>query len=296
MGADVAAAKAAGMPFGFSEFNTTTLTGRAAWLTSVGAYILASGASTATSTTPARTAASAARVRSYLATCRRRIAWKVAVADRHGDTEPPSAARRARPGAQSTTTRSTLSWTASTDNVAVAGYSVYRNGSWAGSSATASFTDSGLSRATTYHYSVYAYDEAGNTSADSGPASVTTLDTAPPSVPTNPAVFVAITQLRLSWTVSTDSAGTVAGYYIYCDGRRVGGTGASNFLSTQLRQGTTYDYTITAFDTAGNVSGQSVGLGRQRRHCPAGRCGASARRRRSVRTRPPSGWRSSSTG
>ncbi len=44
MAADVAASRAAHMRFGFSEFNTTTVAGRPAWLTSVGAYIKASGA------------------------------------------------------------------------------------------------------------------------------------------------------------------------------------------------------------------------------------------------------------
>jgi hypothetical protein len=44
MAADVAASRAAHMPFGFSEFNTTTVPGRPAWLTAVGAYIRSSGA------------------------------------------------------------------------------------------------------------------------------------------------------------------------------------------------------------------------------------------------------------
>ena len=259
MGADVAAAKAAGMPFGFSEFNTTTLAGRAAWLTSVGAYILASGALYGTLYDATENGGIGGSGTFIISDVPSENAWKVAVADGTGDTQPPTVPQGLT-GSAVNDNEVHLTWTASTDNVGVAGYIISRNGSWAGSSATASFTDGGLSRATTYNYSVYAYDEAGNTSTASSPASVTTLDTAPPSVPTDPTAFVAITQLRLSWTVSTDSAGTVAGYYIYCDGRRLGATGASNFLSTQLRQGTTYDYTIAAFDTAGNMSGQSVSL------------------------------------
>src|SRR5450631_1607330 len=68
-----------------------------------------------------------------------------------------------------------ISWAASTDNVAVTGYKIYRNGTQAGTSTTLTFSDSGLSRATTYSYTVAAYDAAGNLSAPSAALSVTTL-------------------------------------------------------------------------------------------------------------------------
>ena len=58
-----------------------------------------------------------------------------------------------------------LTWTASTDNVGVTGYRVYRNGSQVGTTAVASYSDTGLSEATSYSYRVAAYDAAGNTSA-----------------------------------------------------------------------------------------------------------------------------------
>jgi hypothetical protein len=44
MGRAVAASKSAGLPFGFAEFGTSLVTGRAAWLTSVGKYLMRSGA------------------------------------------------------------------------------------------------------------------------------------------------------------------------------------------------------------------------------------------------------------
>lgn len=58
-----------------------------------------------------------------------------------------------------------LSWTASTDNVGVAGYRVYRNGAQVGMSATNQYHDSGLMAGTAYSYSIVAYDSAGNSSA-----------------------------------------------------------------------------------------------------------------------------------
>ena len=67
-----------------------------------------------------------------------------------------------------------LSWSASTDNVGVTGYKVYRAGTQIGTSATTSYSDTGLSPSTTYTYTLYAYDAAGNSSSPSTPASATT--------------------------------------------------------------------------------------------------------------------------
>jgi chitodextrinase len=67
-----------------------------------------------------------------------------------------------------------LSWSASTDNVGVAGYRVFRSGVQVGTSATTSFSDTGLSPSTTYSYTVSAVDAAGNSSAQSTPVSQTT--------------------------------------------------------------------------------------------------------------------------
>ncbi|AIQ46287.1 alpha amylase [Paenibacillus sp. FSL R7-0273] len=67
-----------------------------------------------------------------------------------------------------------VSWTASTDNVGVTGYEIYRNGVKVGTSATTSYTDSGLAGQTNYSYTVKAFDAAGNLSAFSAAALVTT--------------------------------------------------------------------------------------------------------------------------
>jgi len=61
---------------------------------------------------------------------------------------------------------------------AVTGYIVRRNGP--GRERHPSFADTGLSAATTYSYTVAAFDAAGNTSANSASASVTIADTTPP--------------------------------------------------------------------------------------------------------------------
>ncbi len=68
----------------------------------------------------------------------------------------------------------TLTWTASTDNVAVTGYSVYRNGALVNTVTNTLYNDSGLTASTPYTYTVAAFDAASNTSAQSTAYSVTT--------------------------------------------------------------------------------------------------------------------------
>lgn len=57
-----------------------------------------------------------------------------------------------------------VSWNASTDNIGVTGYNVYLNGSLNGSTASTSYSFSGLSASTTYSVAVEATDAAGNIS------------------------------------------------------------------------------------------------------------------------------------
>ena len=59
-----------------------------------------------------------------------------------------------------------LSWNASTDNVGVMGYYVFRGGVQVGNVTTGTgFTDNGLTASTTYAYKVQAYDAAGNSAS-----------------------------------------------------------------------------------------------------------------------------------
>jgi hypothetical protein len=67
-----------------------------------------------------------------------------------------------------------LSWTASTDNVGVTGYNIFRGGVKIGTTPGTSFQDAGLTPSTSYTYNVSAFDAAGNTSAQSAGASATT--------------------------------------------------------------------------------------------------------------------------
>jgi hypothetical protein len=89
------------------------------------------------------------------------------------DTTPPTVPANVTATAVSSS-QINLSWTASTDNVAVAGYYVYRGGTQIASVSGTTYSDTGLAASTTYTYTVAAYDPSGNISARSTPASATT--------------------------------------------------------------------------------------------------------------------------
>ncbi|HEY3238886.1 MAG TPA: Ig-like domain-containing protein [Acidimicrobiia bacterium] len=81
-----------------------------------------------------------------------------------GDTVAPSA-----PGGLTVSDRTRTSfrvcWTASTDNVGVAGYRVSRNGTQVATTTSTCYLMQGLTRNTSYTVAVRAYDAAGNVSA-----------------------------------------------------------------------------------------------------------------------------------
>lgn len=89
------------------------------------------------------------------------------------DTTPPSVPTGLTATAISSS-QINLSWTASTDNVGVTGYNVYRGGTKIGTAPGTSYQDGGLSASISYSYTVSAFDAAGNTSAQSASASATT--------------------------------------------------------------------------------------------------------------------------
>lgn len=89
------------------------------------------------------------------------------------DTVAPTAPTLAASGTTSTTTN--LSWSGATDNVGVTGYDVYQGASLIGSTASTTYTVTGLTPATTYSFSVKAKDAAGNASVSSNTVNVTTL-------------------------------------------------------------------------------------------------------------------------
>lgn len=163
----------------------------------------------------------------------------------------------------STISSITLAWDASTDDVGVAGYKVYRDGVLVGSPGGTTFTDTGLSVSSSYTYTIKAADAAGNVSAASAPYSTSSSsDTTAPSTPTNlRTTSVLDTSIGLAWNASTDDV-AVTGYKVYRNGTLIGTTaaGTTSFTDSGLSPVTNYTYTVRAFDAAGNVSPNSAAL------------------------------------
>jgi len=75
--------------------------------------------------------------------------------------------------------RVTLSWAPSSDNVRVAGYRLYRDGSALGTSRSTSYADTAVESDSEYEYTVSAYDAAGNESGQSASLTVNTPMSSP---------------------------------------------------------------------------------------------------------------------
>jgi chitodextrinase len=90
-----------------------------------------------------------------------------------GDTEAPSVPQNLVATAVSSS-QIDLTWDASTDNVGVTGYNIYRDNVLVDTSPTNAYSDTGLAIETEYEYEVSAFDAAANESARSAPDSATT--------------------------------------------------------------------------------------------------------------------------
>ena len=98
------------------------------------------------------------------------VSVKITVPDQTAPATPPSfqAYALGRPP------RVVLTWGASTDNVAVTGYRLYRNGALLAQGLGTAYTDWAVSPWTTYRYYLVAVDGAGNRSAATATLQVTT--------------------------------------------------------------------------------------------------------------------------
>ncbi len=169
----------------------------------------------------------------------------------------------------SSSTQVSLTWTASTDNVGVTGYNVYRNNVMITTLATNNFNDSGLTAGTNYSYYVVAKDASGNTSAVSNTASVTTPAIPPPPTTDTIAPIVSIASpannspIGRSVTISASATDNVkvSKMQIYIDGSlkatSTSGSIKHNWSSRNTSRGT-HIITVNAYDPTGNVGTKSV--------------------------------------
>lgn len=173
-------------------------------------------------------------------------------------TLPADAIAPTSPTSFSATSMSTsainLKWGTSTDNRAVTGYRIWRNGVLLTTTAATAtgMTDSGLAPATRAVYTIRAIDGAGNLSTSATASATTKAVDTPPTVPGNVSVTVTATTARLTWSQASDNVG-VAGYRVWRDGALLGTTTSLAWNNSNLTPETTYSWTVRAVDTAGQT-------------------------------------------
>ena len=183
------------------------------------------------------------------------------------DVTPPT-----QPGpltlAGTTANSISFTWTASTDDVAVTGYTVSRNGQVIFTGLSSSpVIDNTLSPSTTYTYSVRACDAAGNCS----PMSSATYSTLPPAggdttAPTTPGTLTlnstTANSINFSWSSnSTDNSGVAPTYRVLRNGSLIfTGLATSPVIDTGLAASVSYTYTVAACDASGNCSPPQVAV------------------------------------
>ena len=158
--------------------------------------------------------------------------YTVNIVNSTADTTAPTAPTNLT-ASGTTQTSTNLSWTASTDNVGVTGYDVYRGTTLLGTATGTTYTATGLTASTTYSFTVRAKDAAGNISTASNSVSVTTLSNTLSYCASqgNNTADERIGRVQFG-TINNVSTGT-AGY--------------ENFtaISTNATRGTSYTITIT---------------------------------------------------
>jgi len=171
------------------------------------------------------------------------------------DTEAPSVPQNFQ-AVRTSATLADLTWEASTDNVSVTGYEIFRNSVSVTTTTNLAYSDTGLDAQETYTYTIKAYDAAGNYSTE---ASASAIDNQAPSAPQSlVAEKASETSVQLTWNASTDNVG-ILNYEIYKDGVLFGDTTELTVLITALDPESGYTFTVKAKDTSGNVSvGPSV--------------------------------------
>jgi len=193
------------------------------------------------------------------------------------DTVAPSAPGNLQAAlASSNSKRVNLNWSASTDNVAVAGYLICRHDDTSnayapidmvGAGAT-SYSDTFTKPQTHYSYKVVAFDRGHNLSAGSNVAQVTTplpSDGVAPAVPNGLVSNVSPGAVGLSWLPSTKtktdgSQIPAASYLVYRNYQLIGITSDTFYSDASVESGKSYLYFVKAADAEGDLSAASQTL------------------------------------
>lgn len=197
----------------------------------------------------------------------RTLQLTAAAASAPTDAERPTAPTTVVAGLNTTDPTGTVlvAWSGATDNVGISRYEVRRNGvriALVGASPTP-YADTTVQPGTYYRYEVVAVDAAGNRSAATPPASITTGgprgDVIAPTLAAAPTAAAFSRTVLVTWSAATDAVGgltyevrratSAGGPYTVLDH-----TANANYIDAKVAPSTAYFYRVTAIDGAGNRS------------------------------------------
>jgi chitodextrinase len=156
-----------------------------------------------------------------------------------------------------TATTARVSWSPATDNVAVVGYTVARDGVQIATldPATTTFEETGLPSDTTYRYGIVAFDAAGNIGPETSfTVQLKSRDLIAPTTPGNlKGTPLGKRRIQLTWSASTDDrAGTIQ-YRIFRGTTRIATVTTTSYVDRPAAVGW-YTYKVRAVDVSGNKS------------------------------------------
>src|SRR5438309_11084782 len=100
----------------------------------------------------------------------------------------------------------------------------------------------------------------GEAETNNAAGTTPSVDTTPPSTPTGlTGAAAGSTGVNLSWSASTDNVG-VTGYIVRRNGVQVATPATTSYADTGLSAATTYNYSVSARDAAGNISPYSASV------------------------------------
>lgn len=177
-------------------------------------------------------------------------------------TTPPDTTPPTTPGGLSATpdgeNEIDLAWQPATDDVLLDHYAVYRDGEAydeVPASETA-YRDVVVGAGQTWHYRISAVDHVGNESPLSEQVQATTVDVRAPEAVEGPMALATSSRTALvTWEGGDDNV-AVTGFVVHRDGVPIAQVGPDDrhYVDSGLEPGTTYVYSLSAFDAAGNAS------------------------------------------
>jgi len=144
-----------------------------------------------------------------------------------------------------------LAWTATSGATS---YNVLRGGASIGTSATNSYTATGLTNGTSYSFTVQAVNAGGTSAASAAAAATPVAPVVIPATPTGLLATAGSAQVTLSWTATSGATS----YVVLQGATQVATPSTNSQVVTGLANGTSYSFTVKAVNSAGTSAASAA--------------------------------------